>query len=245
MRKVWAKFPMKKKTDSTEKRVLDAAEALFAKYGYDGTTTRQIASAAGISIQTLHYHGGNKLNLYNQVLERSIIPVTKMINQHIKNMMTGDLNNDGTMQEYLEKLMDELLGVLYQNPNFPMLFFRQWLERDPDLRRVEWERLVPFLRKWIQEAEGRVDAKRRRGIDLPLAFISLSFIYWGLFSNPVFIGKFLDLDPGSPAYFERLKSHTKKVTSRILARKSKHRLSGRKGWTWAKRSQNARRNAGR
>ncbi|MCX5868630.1 MAG: TetR/AcrR family transcriptional regulator [Proteobacteria bacterium] len=220
---------MKKKKKDTSDKVLDAAEALFAQHGYDGTTTRQIASAAGISIQTLHYHGGNKLNLYSQVLQRSIVPVTKMINRHIENMMTGDLNDDGAMQESLEKLMDELLEVLHQNPNFPLLFFRQWLERDPSLRRVEWEQLVPFLRKWIKEVEGRVDAKRRRGIDLPLAFISLSFIYWGLFSNPVFIGKFLDLDPESPDYFERLKIHTKEVTSRILGRKSEFRSSGRKG----------------
>ena len=220
---------MKKKKKDTPERVLEAAEALFAKRGYDGTTTRQIASAAGISIQTLHYHGGSKLNLYRQVLQRSIVPITKMINRHIENMMTGDLNDDETMQESLGKIMDELLGILHRNPNVPLLFFRQWLERDPKLRQVEWEQLVPFLRKWIREVERRVDTERRRGIDLPLAFISLSFIYWGLFSNPVFIGKFLDLNPKSPDYFERLKSHTKEVTSRILGRKSEFRSLGRKG----------------
>jgi len=220
---------MKKKKKDTPERVLDAAEALFAQRGYEGTTTRRIALAAGISIQTLHYHGGSKLNLYSQVLQRSIVPITKMINRHIENMMTGDLNDDEATQKSLGIIMDELLEVLHQNPNVPLLFFRQWLERDPKLRQVEWEQLVPFLRKWIQEVERRVGKERRRGIDLPLAFISLSFIYWGLFSNTVFIGKFLDLNPESPDYFERLKSHTKEVTSRILGRKSEIRSSGRKG----------------
>jgi AcrR family transcriptional regulator len=220
-------MPRKKK--DTSQRVLDAAEALFARKGYDGTTTRQIASAAGISIQTLHYHGGNKLNLYRQVQERSIVPITTMINYHIENIMSGDLNDEESLQKSLESIIDELAGVLNQNSNIPLLFFRQWLERDPKLRRVEWEKLVPFLRKWIQEAEKKVDQERRRGIDLPLAFISLSFIYWGLFSNPVFIGKFLGLNSESPDYLERLKSHTKEVTSRILGRKSEFRSSGRKG----------------
>ncbi|MDD5222527.1 MAG: TetR/AcrR family transcriptional regulator [bacterium] len=220
---------MKKQKKETSERVLDAAEVLFAQRGYEGTTTRRIASAAGISIQTLHYHGGSKLDLYSQVLQRSIVPLTKMINRHIEDMMTGDLSDDEVLKKSLEIIMDELLEVLHQNPNLPLLFFRQWLERDPKLRQVEWEQLVPFLRKWIQQAEKKVDRKRLQGIDLPLAFISLSFIYWGLFSNPVFIGKFLGLNPESPEYLERLKSHTKEVTSRILARKSGFQSSGRKG----------------
>lgn len=213
-----------KKQNPTENRILDTAESFFARKGYDGTTTRQIAVEAGISIQTLHYHCSNKMNLFNQVLLRSIIPVTKMLNRHIEDMLAKNLNDDRVLQESIARLIDELFTVLHRNPNFPLLFFRQWLEQNPDLRQVEWDQLVPFIRKWTEEVELKVGEERLQGIDLALTFISLSFIYWGLFSNPTFMGKFLNLEFESPDFINRMKTHALEITLRLLGRKD-HRKS--------------------
>ena len=207
--------PVKKK--DTAERILDSAEFLFARQGYSGTTTREIAAMSGISIQTLHHHFGSKQELFNQVLARSVIPVTVMINEHIQKMMELDLNDENVLQEATNKLIDELFEVLHRNPNYPLLFFRQWLEQDPELRRVEWEQLVPYLRKWVSQVESKVSEKRRRGIDLHLTFVSLSLLYWGLFTNHNFLSAFLDLDPRSKKYKERIKAHAKEATSRLLA----------------------------
>ena len=204
-----------KKRDTLES-ILESAETLFANQGFDGTSTRQIASKAGISIQTLHYHAGSKKDLYYKILERSIMPVTTMINERIQEILKIDLNDEQELKKGTDALIDELFDVLHDNPNFPFLFFRQWLEQDPDLRRVEWEQLVPFLRKWIMQVYGLVDIERRFGIDLPLTFVSLSMLYWGLFSNQNFISAFVNMDGDSPEYMDRLKSHSKEITSRIL-----------------------------
>jgi AcrR family transcriptional regulator len=210
-------MPKTEKKSDTADRILDSAEYLFARQGYSGTSTRQIANMAGISIQTMHYHCGSKQELYNKILERSVIPVTAMINSHIQKMMKLDLNDEAILRGATNKLIDELFDVLYQNPNFPLLFFRQWLEQDPDLRQVEWEQLVPSLRKWIIQVESIVDSDRRLGIDLPLTFVSLSMLYWGLFTNQEFISAFLNMDPESKEYMERMKVHAKEVTSRLLS----------------------------
>lgn len=207
-----------RETRDTGTRIVDCAEALFAQKGYDGTSTRELARAAGVSIQTLHYHGKGKLGLYNQVLERSVIPVTNMINRHVQEMLGLDLADSRVLNHALARLIDELFDVLYANPHFPLLFFRQWLEQDPERRRVEWERVAPYLGAWTGQVEARVNQERLSGIDLPLAFISLSMVYWGLTSNPAFIGGVLALDPESPEYLERLKDHAKQMTSRLLGR---------------------------
>jgi len=217
-----------KEIRGTEERILDSAEALFAQGGFHGTSTRQIAAKAGISIQTLHYHCGSKLNLYNRILERSVVPVTVMLNDHIQKMLERDLNDDGVLKESIDRLIDELFDVLHENPNFPLLFFRQWLEQDPELRKVEWERLVPYLRQWARQVESLVDEDRRRGIDLPLTFISLSMVFWGLFSNPTFMGNFLNMEFDSPEYVERLKTHAREMTARVLSSGGDYRPSGRK-----------------
>lgn len=54
--------------NSVKVRILAAARQLFGEYGYHGVTTRMIANAVGIDISTLHYHWGDKKNLYEAVL---------------------------------------------------------------------------------------------------------------------------------------------------------------------------------
>jgi AcrR family transcriptional regulator len=56
--------------DETPERVLQAAREVFARDGYEGATTRQIAAAADVNIATLAYHFGGKEGLYRAVLDR-------------------------------------------------------------------------------------------------------------------------------------------------------------------------------
>ncbi len=207
-----------KKID-THERVLDAAEHLFARNGFEGTSTRSIAAMAEVSIQTMHYHGGSKLELYHKVLERSVMAVSNMINEHIQHMLKLDLNDEQVLVDSLNHLIDDLFEALSAHPNYALLFFRQWLDHSDDSRRVEWERVAPYLRKWIMQVETIVGQDRRGGIDLPMTFMTLSIVYWGLFSNHQFISAFLNMDAQSKEYMERLKAHTKEVTARLLGRK--------------------------
>jgi AcrR family transcriptional regulator len=54
--------------NSMKARILAAARRLFGEFGYNGTTTRMIAKDVGIDISTLHYHWGDKLDLYEAVI---------------------------------------------------------------------------------------------------------------------------------------------------------------------------------
>jgi AcrR family transcriptional regulator len=53
----------------TRRGILRAAEESFAMAGFVGATTRQVAARAGVNVATLHYHFGNKENLYRAVLD--------------------------------------------------------------------------------------------------------------------------------------------------------------------------------
>ncbi|MCO4746976.1 MAG: TetR/AcrR family transcriptional regulator [Proteobacteria bacterium] len=54
----------------TRARFLEAALELFAEQGYAGTSTRQIATAAGSNVASLAYHFGGKAGLYAAALQR-------------------------------------------------------------------------------------------------------------------------------------------------------------------------------
>jgi TetR/AcrR family transcriptional regulator len=58
--------------DDVRRRVLDAAEAVFAQRGYAGATTRAIAARADITKRMLFYYFPSKAVLYREVLERVI-----------------------------------------------------------------------------------------------------------------------------------------------------------------------------
>lgn len=55
-----------------EERILDAAQEVFATYGYQGATIDEVADRAGISKPNLHYYFKRKRDLYLAVLRRTL-----------------------------------------------------------------------------------------------------------------------------------------------------------------------------
>lgn len=51
-------------------RILDAAEDLFSKRGYDGVTMREVAQLANVDAALAHYYFASKQGLFDAVLER-------------------------------------------------------------------------------------------------------------------------------------------------------------------------------
>ena len=50
--------------------VLNAAESLFSKHGFDGVTVRQVAKLAGVDVALPNYYFGSKRGLFNAVFAR-------------------------------------------------------------------------------------------------------------------------------------------------------------------------------
>ena len=76
----------RKAPNSMKAKILTVARRTFGEYGFHGTTTRMIAQEVGIDISTLHYHWGDKADLYEAVvldisedLRHQLIEVEKVI----------------------------------------------------------------------------------------------------------------------------------------------------------------------
>lgn len=61
----------------TKERILDAAERLFADFGYRATSLRDITSEAGVNLASVNYHFGSKEALLTALLERKFAPVNR------------------------------------------------------------------------------------------------------------------------------------------------------------------------
>lgn len=62
------------KGDARREQILDTAVDLFSKHGFKGTTTKQIAQAAGVSEAMVFRHFASKDELYQAILDRKTCP---------------------------------------------------------------------------------------------------------------------------------------------------------------------------
>src|ERR1700690_2615367 len=61
-------MPRTKRT--TKDKLMDAAEKLFARRGFYGSSLREITAAAGVDLALVNYHFGSKKQLLIAVIER-------------------------------------------------------------------------------------------------------------------------------------------------------------------------------
>lgn len=61
----------------TRRRVLKAAERLFAERGFEATSVRAIVAKAGVNQAAVNYHFGGKDGLYREVLRAAIGALTE------------------------------------------------------------------------------------------------------------------------------------------------------------------------
>ncbi|MDX9873796.1 MAG: TetR/AcrR family transcriptional regulator [Spongiibacteraceae bacterium] len=61
--------------DRTCRKFLNAAEQLYIKHGYNGTTIRAIAARAEVNLGTLHHYWGSKEAVFTELFERRFRPL--------------------------------------------------------------------------------------------------------------------------------------------------------------------------
>lgn len=59
------------KINETKQKILESANKLFANYGFDGTSIRDIAKEAGVNLAAVNYHFKNKNNLYCEIFDHN------------------------------------------------------------------------------------------------------------------------------------------------------------------------------
>jgi AcrR family transcriptional regulator len=131
----------------TEARILASAAGLFASFGYNGVSTRDIASGAGVNEVTIYRHYPRKRDLYLAVLKAEL--------QQVK--LPGDLlariaeASDGRM--VLARTFELITATLTHRPELLRLVQYSALELgediDPLLRRHLGE-LVEVVSRYLE-----------------------------------------------------------------------------------------------
>ncbi|MCB1462755.1 MAG: TetR family transcriptional regulator [Nitratireductor sp.] len=86
----------------TRRRILDAAEQIFADFGYAASGMKMIAAEAGVAQASLHYHFESKEGLYEKVVERRTAAINSARRSALEGLVAQDRSND------LEAILDAL-----------------------------------------------------------------------------------------------------------------------------------------
>ncbi|MEE2675008.1 MAG: TetR/AcrR family transcriptional regulator [Myxococcota bacterium] len=97
----------------TRRRLLDAAERLFAERGFMGTSIRAVTQAAGVSVSAANYHFGSKEALLAATYGRAIIP----LNEARLARLTELERSAGDAALPLTDVLDTFLRPIFESPD--------------------------------------------------------------------------------------------------------------------------------
>ena len=195
------------KGERTANRVMDVAESLFAHQGYEATTLRQIAAAAGLREPGLYNHFASKQALYEAVLFRALNPMAEAMAAH--------LEQASGLRDYTD-LPAAMTDILLAHPQMAFLF-QQALQGDPESLGNQ------LVQGWLDtlfdqgmrsiEALGGREANRET---LALNVIALFNLVTGYFLCGPVLASLVDGNILEPAMVERQKRLLHRVVRAML-----------------------------
>lgn len=153
---------------STKDRILGAAEALFAQYGFAETSLRQVTSRADVNLAAVNYHFGSKSNLITEVFRRRLDELSAKRLEALRVAESIDAENlEGILTAFIEPALQ--LSIDRQGgAAFVRVIARAYAEKDDKLR------------SFLSDNYGHVMREFARAISHAVPGLSREKLYWRL-----------------------------------------------------------------
>jgi AcrR family transcriptional regulator len=169
----------------TRSRILKAALQLFARRGYDGTTTRDLAEAAGVAEGTLFRHFANKKAILVEVATQGWIEI-------LTDLLT-ELSEMGSYKAVAQVMRRRMLH-LHKNADMLRVCFME-AQFHPDLRdRIQSE----VIAKMTDVAEVFFATAIQQGVYRPMNPRLVARVFLGMFAVAGFSQSTI-MEPGAAA----------------------------------------------
>jgi AcrR family transcriptional regulator len=100
--------------------ILKAAEWLFAEFGFEGTSTRQIAKESGANMAMINYYFGSKEGVFLEIMESRIADFKTQLNLIAKENISA--------QDKLLKVVEVYSTRIFSNICFHKMMHRELLQ---------------------------------------------------------------------------------------------------------------------
>ena len=122
----------KVKDENSKTRILEAATALFAQKGFEGTSIREICKKANVNLCMISYYWGGKQELYQGIIENLIEKQIEYSKSFIDlNKKTKDMSVDECIN-LLMTIADKFVDFFYTNISTDLIVLLLKEQQKPD-----------------------------------------------------------------------------------------------------------------
>lgn len=179
-------------SDERRQAILNAVKKVFAKCGFDGTTTKELAGAAGVSEALLFKHFPNKEALYDAVIESS--SDEPGFAEIVSNRFLDMKPSTATLIALVHFMISHFVKCCDQNKSIMDRLAVQSLLSDGEFLKRTIKRVAET---WIRKFEGCVEAAQEDG-DLRETPVRIDLRFW--FTHHIAFSLLLHLNmPEDPA----------------------------------------------
>ena len=188
-------------------RVLDAAEYVFAEYGFAGASVRDIAARAGLNAASLYNHFPGKQELYEAVLDRGLMPILELL---------GELPAGGGDGSPDLDTIDTVVDYIAARPALARILHYEALAGGDSISRLAGRWLAPIYASGVDALKRGPAAGVWTADELPLLIEALHNVIIGYFSMAPLLEGIVGEDPLSPAALARTKRFLKKFVASLI-----------------------------
>ena len=155
-----------KSDNSTEQKILEAAETVFHEKGYDGARMQEIADKASINKGLLHYYFKSKDALFDAIFSMAL----KRMMSNINSILSTDI----PLEEKIDLIVDGYMNMLSRNSSLPRFVITE-LNKDPDrfIAKHLNGSIKNVFSSFIDSVRKEIDAGRIRPIDPRHLFMNM------------------------------------------------------------------------
>lgn len=189
-------------------RLLAVAKDLFARYGYDAVSVRDITSRAKANLGAITYHFGSKEALFHAAVATIAGPLVEAVSRSAQ--------GPGSALDRIETVTRTVGAHVQANPWAPPVMLRELASGRPLPAPMTqaWKRNIDTLTEVIRE--GQRDGSIRPGDPLLLTLSVIGQVFFFRISSRI-ARDVAGIDPADPAMHARVADHIAETVRRTLA----------------------------
>ncbi len=168
-----------------KKLILETAENLFAIRGFEASTVRDIAEAAGVNLAMISYYFGSKEKLMESLFYERMNDTSLRVEQLMKNESIGSF-------EKVEIMLDEYIAKVLNNQSFyKILICEQAMKKNTVVIKLLQELKMNYANMFTELVkEGQKKKLFKKNIDVVLALNTMTGTVTQLIINKEFYNRF-------------------------------------------------------
>lgn len=138
--------------EKTRRRIIQAAEKLFAEKGFQAMTLREVTRQARVNLAAVNYHFGSKTALMREVIGGYVIPVNAERLLRLDALCARHAPGPAPV----EAIFDSLIRPLFEqaaHSNFPQVVGRAMSEPAQFMREMHKEFFIALSIRYMQELQ--------------------------------------------------------------------------------------------